>query len=173
MDMDSLSSLKLKPCRGMISTFSLHCKSHLKQNPGREVFEENKEIKSHMSKLMSSLSVNEQGKFPSQAQFAPRGQHVAQENLKDVNAIVTQSGKSLHIPTMKKSEDVEDDQSNSGVELPKEAYLIKSSVKVPFPQVLKPNKRTLDPNNEILKNLKQVGISLPLLMLLLIVQMSL
>ncbi|KAG6700507.1 hypothetical protein I3842_08G115500 [Carya illinoinensis] len=35
--MDSLSSLKLKPCRGMISTFSLHCKSHLKQNPGREI----------------------------------------------------------------------------------------------------------------------------------------
>ncbi|XP_042991370.1 uncharacterized protein LOC122318232, partial [Carya illinoinensis] len=114
-------------------------------------------------KLMSSLSMNEQGKFPSQAQSVPHGQHMAQENLKDANAIVTRSGKSLHIPTTNKSEDVEEDQSNSGAELPKEAEVIKSPVNVPFPQALKLNKRTLDPNNEILENLKQVKINLPLL----------
>ena len=67
-----------------------------------QVVEKNKEIKSHISKIMSSLSVNEHGKFPSQTQSAPQGQHMAQKNLKEVNVIVTRSGKSLHIPTTNK-----------------------------------------------------------------------
>lgn len=119
-----------------------------------QVVEENKEIKSQVSKLMSSLSVNEQGKFPSQAQSTPHGQHMAQENLKDVNAIVTCSGKSLHIPTTNKSEDVEKDQDSSDAKLPKEPEVTKSPMKVPFPQALKSSRRTLDPNNEILENLR-------------------
>lgn len=102
-----------------------------------QVVEENKEIKSQVSKLMSSLSVNERGKFPSQPQSTPHGQHMAQENLKDVNAIVTRSGKSLHIPTTNKSEDVEKDQDSSDAKLPKEPEVTKSPVKVPFPQALK------------------------------------
>ncbi|XP_057982368.1 uncharacterized protein LOC131167588 [Malania oleifera] len=128
-----------------------------------QVVEEKKEIKSQVSKLISSLSVNERGKFPSQAQSEPHGQHTAQENLKDVNVIVTRSSKSLHIPTTNKSEDVEKNQDSSDAELTKEPEVTKSLVKVPFPQALKSSKRTLDPNNEILENLRQVKINLPLL----------
>ena len=128
-----------------------------------QVVEENKEIKSHISKIMSSLSVNERVKFPSQAQSAPQGQHMAQKNLKEVNAIKTRSGKSLHIPTTDKQEDVEEEQSNDSTEFPKDAEVIKSLVKVPFPQALKSGMRTLDPRNEILENLRQVKINLPLL----------
>ncbi|KAF5447275.1 hypothetical protein F2P56_032841 [Juglans regia] len=101
---------------------------------------------------MSSLSVNERGEFPSRAQSASHGQHMVQENVKDVNVIATRSGKSLHIPTTNKSEDVEKNQDSSHAELPKELEVRKSHVKVPFPQTLKSSKRTLDPKNEILEN---------------------
>ncbi|XP_035551096.1 uncharacterized protein LOC108995832 [Juglans regia] len=127
------------------------------------VVEENNEIKSQVSKLMRSLSVNERDKFHSQAQSIPQCQHMAQGNLKEVNAIVTQSGKSSHIPTTDKPDDVDEEQSKDSAELPKETEVIKSPVKVPFPQALKSSKRTLDPNNEILENLRQVKINLPLL----------
>ena len=58
---------------------------------------------------------------------------MAQKNLKEVNAIVTRSGKSLHIPTTDKQEDVEEEQSNDSTEFPKDAEVIKSPVKVPRP----------------------------------------
>ncbi|KAF5468731.1 hypothetical protein F2P56_012863 [Juglans regia] len=83
--------------------------------------------------------------------------------MQEVNSIVTRSDKSLHILTTDKSEDVEKDQSNDGAELPKETEVIKSSVKVPFSQTLKSGMRTLDSSNEILENLRQVKINLPLL----------
>ncbi|XP_035546691.1 uncharacterized protein LOC118348687 [Juglans regia] len=98
------------------------------------------------------------GKFPSQTQSTPQGQHMTQGNLKEVNAIVTRSDKSLHIPTTNKSEDVEEEQSNDSAELPKKAKVIKSPVKVPFAQALKSNMRTLDSSNEILENLRQLGL---------------
>ncbi|KAG6730713.1 hypothetical protein I3842_01G093900 [Carya illinoinensis] len=88
---------------------------------------------------------------------------MAQKNLKEVNAIMTRSGKSLHIPTTDKQEDVEEEQSNDSTEFPKDAEVIKSPVKVQFPQALKSGMRTLDPSNEILENLRQVKINLPLL----------
>uniref|UniRef100_A0A2N9HZU3 RNA-directed DNA polymerase n=1 Tax=Fagus sylvatica TaxID=28930 RepID=A0A2N9HZU3_FAGSY len=42
-----------------------------------QLAEENKEMKSHISKLTNALTVNEKGKFPSQPQI-PQGQHMAQ-----------------------------------------------------------------------------------------------
>ena len=39
--------------------------------------EDNKEFRSHLSKLTTTLSVNEKGKFPSQAHI-PHGQYMAQ-----------------------------------------------------------------------------------------------
>ena len=71
---------------------------------------------------------------------------------------MTRSGKSLHIPTTNKLEDVEKDQDSSDAKLPKEPEVIKSPIKVPFPQALKSSKRTLDPNDEILENLRQVKL---------------
>ncbi|KAF5448023.1 hypothetical protein F2P56_033530 [Juglans regia] len=127
------------------------------------VVEENNEIKSQVSKFMSSLSVNKRGNFPSQAQSIPQGQHMAQGNLKEVNAIMTRCGKSSHIPTTNKLENVEEEQSKDSAELLKEAEVIKNPVKVPFPQVLKSGMRTLDSSNEILENLRQVKINLHLL----------
>ena len=51
------------------------------------------------------LLLQEQGKFPSQPQSNPKGQHMAQasnsnsQNIKEVNTIVTQRGKILDGPT--------------------------------------------------------------------------
>jgi uncharacterized protein (DUF927 family) len=42
-----------------------------------QLAKENKEMKSHISKLTNALTVNEKGKFPSQPQI-PQGQHMAQ-----------------------------------------------------------------------------------------------
>ena len=39
-----------------------------------QVVEENKEIKSQISKLTSALTVQERGRFPSQPQSNPKGQ---------------------------------------------------------------------------------------------------
>ena len=62
-----------------------------------ELAEENKELKSHISKLTSSLTINEKGKFSSQTQN-PQGQHMAQcskknnSHLEQANAITTRFG---------------------------------------------------------------------------------
>ena len=60
-----------------------------------QVVEENKEIKSQITKHTSAFIVKEWGKFPSQPQSIPKGQHMTQtlnsnsQNIKKVNAIVT------------------------------------------------------------------------------------
>ena len=65
---------------------------------------ENREIKSHISKLTSSLSINEKGNFPFQPQNF-QGQHMVQcsikikSHLQQVNAINTLSGKNVDTPT--------------------------------------------------------------------------
>ena len=56
-------------------------------------------IKNQLTKLNNLLTVQEQGRFPSQPQPNPRGQHMTQtsnldnQNVKEVNAITTRSGK--------------------------------------------------------------------------------
>ncbi|XP_024032297.1 uncharacterized protein LOC112094831 [Morus notabilis] len=69
-----------------------------------QLVEENKEIKSQITKLAEALIVQERGKFPSQAQSNLRGQHMAQtsnsegQNIKEVNAISTRSCKNFDMP---------------------------------------------------------------------------
>uniref|UniRef100_A0A2N9I131 RNA-directed DNA polymerase n=1 Tax=Fagus sylvatica TaxID=28930 RepID=A0A2N9I131_FAGSY len=64
--------------------------------------EDNKEFRSHLSKLTTTLSVNEKGKFPSQAHI-PHGQYMAQgsqdkPNNEHVNVVTTRSGKTVVTP---------------------------------------------------------------------------
>ncbi|KAL5565886.1 hypothetical protein UlMin_029050 [Ulmus minor] len=69
------------------------------------VKEEQKVIKSQLTKLTSLLTVQEQGHFPSQPQPNPRGQHMAQTSnpdkqyVKEANVIITRSGKEIDGPT--------------------------------------------------------------------------
>ncbi|GMN35022.1 hypothetical protein TIFTF001_042154 [Ficus carica] len=67
--------------------------------------EESKEKKSHITKLIGALAIQEHGKFPSQAQSNSKGQHMTQtsnfevQNFKEVNTITTYSGKILDDPS--------------------------------------------------------------------------
>ncbi|KAL5580563.1 hypothetical protein UlMin_013005 [Ulmus minor] len=69
------------------------------------VKEEQKVIKSQLTKLTNLLTVQEQGHFPSQPQSNPRGQHMAQtsnpdkQHVKEANVIITRSGKEINGPT--------------------------------------------------------------------------
>ncbi|KAK4478709.1 hypothetical protein RD792_014207 [Penstemon davidsonii] len=64
-----------------------------------QIVEENKEIKNQIGKLTSALTIQERGKFASQPQSNPKGQHKVESseshNIKDINAITTRSGKEL------------------------------------------------------------------------------
>ncbi|XP_038978648.1 uncharacterized protein LOC120108978 [Phoenix dactylifera] len=132
-----------------------------------QVVEENKEIRSQVSKLISALTVNERGKFPSQAQPNPQGQHMAQtsnpdrQHLKEVNSITTRSGKVIE--RVPKPKDTQEKLSSDVVDVPREEEIVKSPVRVPFPQALKSTSRVMDHSSEILENLRQVKINLPLL----------
>ncbi|XP_024021735.1 uncharacterized protein LOC112091707 [Morus notabilis] len=70
-----------------------------------QLVEENKEIKSQITKLTEALTVQERGRFPSQAQSNLRGQHMAQtsnsegQNIKEINPISTRSAKNLDTPS--------------------------------------------------------------------------
>ncbi|KAL5549319.1 hypothetical protein UlMin_004550 [Ulmus minor] len=69
------------------------------------VKEEQKVIKSQLTKLTSLLTVQEQGHFPSQPQPNPRGQHMAEtsnpgkQHVKEANVIITRSSKEIDGPT--------------------------------------------------------------------------
>ncbi|KAL5550610.1 hypothetical protein UlMin_000786 [Ulmus minor] len=75
----------------------------LKEQQG--VKEEQKVIKSQLTKLTNLLTVQEQGHFPSQPQPNPRGQHMAQtsnpdkQHVKEANFIITRSGKEIDGPS--------------------------------------------------------------------------
>ncbi|XP_010276310.1 PREDICTED: uncharacterized protein LOC104611088 [Nelumbo nucifera] len=68
------------------------------------VVEENKDIKSQITKLTNALVIQERGKIPSQPQTNPKGSHMVQESTSDsknimgVHAITTRSGKVLDGP---------------------------------------------------------------------------
>ena len=106
-----------------------------------QVVEENKEIKSQITKLTSALTVQERGKFPSQPQSNPKGQFMAQastsdeQNLKEVNAITTRSGKIVSGPTtptdmVTSSKDAPQEKEAAIEKEPKSKF----SAPVPFPQ---------------------------------------
>uniref|UniRef100_A0A2N9HV16 Reverse transcriptase/retrotransposon-derived protein RNase H-like domain-containing protein n=1 Tax=Fagus sylvatica TaxID=28930 RepID=A0A2N9HV16_FAGSY len=123
--------------------------------------EDNKEFRSHISKLTTTLSVNEKGKFPSQAHI-PYGQYMAQgsqdkPNNEHINVVTTRSGKTVVTPSVE-----EQTENRDNIEEPTINEPIRRPISVPFPQALKTS-RKLDSSPEILENLRQVRINLPLL----------
>ncbi|XP_060959305.1 uncharacterized protein LOC133030544 [Cannabis sativa] len=126
-----------------------------------QVIEELKDIKIQLTKLNDSSAIQERGKLPAQPLITPKGQHMAQtstsseSNLKEVNAITTRSGQSTVSPLPK----------TTSVPMPAPDAKMPQNppVKVPFPQALKSTKKVLENHGEILDNLKQVKINLPLL----------
>ncbi|KAL5554296.1 hypothetical protein UlMin_041697 [Ulmus minor] len=132
------------------------------------VKEEQKVIKSQLTKLTSLLTVQEQGHFPSQPQPNPRGQHMAQtsnpdkQHVKEANVIITRSDKEIDGPTPP-SNLIPNTTSNKDEAL-KDQEAPSDSMPVPFPQaLLKPKERNSALQGEILEQLKQVRINLPLL----------
>jgi hypothetical protein len=122
---------------------------------------ENKEMKSHISKLTNALTINEKWKFPSQPQI-PQGQHMAQgsqnkKNVGHVNEVTTRSGKNVDSPHIEEQE-----KGSDNVDLPTTSEPLTRPISVPFPQSLKAS-RKLDSSPEILENLRQVRTNLPLL----------
>ncbi|KAL5560204.1 hypothetical protein UlMin_036415 [Ulmus minor] len=104
------------------------------------VKEEQKVIKSQLTKLTSLLTVQEQ----------------------EANVIVTRSGKEIDGPTPPSS--ITPNTSSNKDEAPKAQEAPSDSMPVPFPQALiKPKERNSALQGEILEQLKQVRINLPLL----------
>ena len=128
-----------------------------------QMAEESKEMKSQITKLTGTLAVQERGRFPSQPQSIPKGQHMAQtsssedQNVKEVNAISTRSGKVLETPSSS------DATSKSQELAPTKDEPTNIPVQVPFPQALRPAGKVPDQQGEILEHLQQVKINLPLL----------
>ncbi|KAL5583500.1 hypothetical protein UlMin_015942 [Ulmus minor] len=132
------------------------------------VKEEQKVIKSQLTKLTSLLTVQEQGHFPSQPQPNPRGQHMAEtsnpgkQHVKEAIVIITRSGMEIDGPTPP-SNLIPNTTSNKD-DAPKDQEAPSDSMPVPFPQaLLKPRERNSALQGEILEQLKQVRINLPLL----------
>ena len=101
--------------------------------------EDQKEMKSQITKLTSALIVQEQGKFPSQHQSNPKGQHMAETshtdspNIKGVNAITTRSGKVLERPNLpSRPNSTTATSSTSENAFPQETKK-KPTIQVPFP----------------------------------------
>ncbi|GKU94734.1 hypothetical protein SLEP1_g8180 [Rubroshorea leprosula] len=125
-----------------------------------QVVEENKDIKSQLTKLTNALTIQERGKIPSQPQANPKILHLVQEstsnseNIQGVNAITTRTGKVIE--PLQKSPKLKDATPSSREEPEKEV-----PIRVPFPQALK-SRKISDNQGGILENLKQVKINLPL-----------
>ncbi|KAL5540114.1 hypothetical protein UlMin_044201 [Ulmus minor] len=141
---------------------------HAKSMGEQGVKEEQKVIKSQLTKLTNLLMVQEQGHFPSRPQPNPRGQHMAQtsnpgkQHVKEANVIITHSGKKINGPTPP-SNLIPNTTSNKD-KAPKDKEAPSDSMPVPFPQaLLKPNERNSALKCEILEQLKQVRINIPFL----------
>ncbi|XP_024027996.1 uncharacterized protein LOC112093551 [Morus notabilis] len=128
-----------------------------------QLVEENKEIKSQITKLTEALTVQKRGRFPSQVQSNLRGQHMAQtsnsegQNIKEVNAISTQSGMNFDTPTTSTTTSTNEESAQEKEEP------TKIPVKVPFPQALRPAGKVPENQSEILEHLTQLKINLLLL----------
>ena len=115
------------------------------------VKEEQKVIKTQITNLNNLLRIQEQGKLSFQTQPNPSTQ-----NTRGVNAITTRSGKVVDRPSPSTSQPIR--VNNEGVEIDEG----EPSIPLPFPQALKNSKSSLD-HGEIIDQLKQVKVNLPLL----------
>ena len=108
-----------------------------------QVVEDQKKMKSQITKLTSALTIQERGKFPSQPQSNPKGQHMAKtlstnsQNIKGVNAITTWSGKILKEPYLPNFPNNTTATSSTTENVPPQQTEKKPPVQVPFPQALK------------------------------------
>ena len=123
--------------------------------------EDNMDFRSHLSKLTTTLSINEKGKFPSQAHI-PHGQYMAQgsqdkHNNEHVNVVTTRSGKTMVTPPVE-----EQTENSDNIDEPTITESVKRPIFVSFPQALKTS-RKLNSSPKILENVRQIRINLPLL----------
>ncbi|GKV26915.1 hypothetical protein SLEP1_g36129 [Rubroshorea leprosula] len=131
-----------------------------------QVVEENKDIKSQLTKLTNALTIQERGKIPSQPQANPKNLHLVQEstsnseNIQGVNAITTRTGKVIE--PLQKSPKLKDATPSSREDDLLEEPEKEVPIRVPFPQALQTGKISNN-QGEILENLKEVKINLPLL----------
>lgn len=127
-----------------------------------QLFEENKEIKSHISKLTNSLAVNEKGNFPSNTEPNPKGVNSCEIGYEHAKSVISlRNGKK--IDTTPPSKEVEKSKSNNELDKSKESEIAKHyHVPAPFPKALLPQ-RKIGQNYEILDLFKQVKINIPLL----------
>jgi hypothetical protein len=79
------------------------------------------------------------------------------KNVEHVSEVTTKSGKNVDSPHIEEQE-----KSSDNVDLPTTSEPLTRPISVPFPQALKAS-RKLDSSPEILENLRQVRINLPLL----------
>ncbi|XP_024027824.1 uncharacterized protein LOC112093495 [Morus notabilis] len=128
-----------------------------------QLVEENKKLKSQITKLTEALTIQVRGKFPSQAQSNLRGQHMAQtfnsegQNIKEVNPIFTQSCKSFDMPSTSTTTSSNEESAQEREEP------TKILVRVPFPQALRPAGKVPKNQSDILEHLTQLKINLLLL----------
>ena len=100
-----------------------------------QMVEEMKDMKIQMTKLNTTLAIQEHGKLPAQPLIHQKGQHMAQTsssadtNFKEVNAITTRSGQSTVSPLTK--------TTSTSMPAPDDDVPISTPVKAPFPQALK------------------------------------
>ncbi|KAI5351574.1 hypothetical protein L3X38_004465 [Prunus dulcis] len=130
------------------------------------------EIKSTLSKLTSSLSIQEKGKFPSQVQPNPHAQlevttpssSSLNENKHEYVKPVTtlRSGKIIGKDDLVAVENKKNLEKSKNNEKENHDYeIVKCPFLAPFPQALKVVKKNQNP--EILEVFKQVKINIPLL----------
>ena len=122
-----------------------------------------------ISRLTKQQQVQEKGKFPSQTQQNPRGEHEVTSTseptpkIDEVKVVITlRSGKQIENPVPKSVEKTEKElEKEPEVDDNKEDKL-KNNILPPFPQALR-SKKKANGQAEILEVLRQVKVNIPLL----------
>jgi hypothetical protein len=130
------------------------------------------DIRSTFTKLITSLSTQEKGKFPTQPQPNPQGQFgvssssasgTEHEHVKSITTL--RSGKVIDktIPTKaQKPEEFSKPKSDDKLDKSESNEAVKCPIPAPFPQRLQPPQK-LSQNSEVFEIFKQVKINIPLL----------
>ena len=129
------------------------------------------DIRSTLTKLTTSMSTIENGKFPSQPQPNPQGQFCVDDcssfenKISQAKSITTlRSGKIIekYIPKSNTQDESSKIKSSDEVLEPKSNEIERCPIPAPFPQRLIPPQK-MNQNFEILEMLKQVKVNIPLL----------
>ncbi|KAG6721654.1 hypothetical protein I3842_03G122900 [Carya illinoinensis] len=129
------------------------------------------EIRGSVTRLTTTMSAQEKGKFPAQSQPNPQGQNhqfqnvTGDSNVKQVKAITTlRSGKVIGVPAqeVEKNGNTSKPPSENEAHDPLKSESVPSTTLAPFPQRLAPLHKDKH-HAEILEIFKQVRINIPLL----------